>query len=108
MRVGALEMAIAEFRVAIDADPQDVEALVNMALARHAAGRPAEARDLLRQAVAIDRSQSGAHYNLALVADETGDVATAIEHYRAFLRLGGVTHGELAAQVRARLAALVG
>ena len=65
-------------------------------------------RDLLRRAVAIDPRNAGSHYNLAVVADESGDAATAIEHYRAFLRFGTVTHGDLAAQVRARLAALGG
>jgi len=40
------------------------------------------------------------------VADESGDQATAVEHYRAFLKFGTITHAELAAQVRARLTAL--
>ena len=82
--------------------------MVNLALVRKAAGRLADARDLLRRAVEIDPRSAGAHYNLAVVADESGDTATAVEHYRAFLRFGTVTHGELAAQVRARLAALEG
>jgi hypothetical protein len=43
-----------------------------------------------------------------VVADESGDAAAAIEHYRAFLRFGAVTNGELAAQVRARLTLLGG
>jgi len=43
-----------------------------------------------------------------VVADETGDAATAIEHYRAFLRFGAITHPELIAAVRARLTTLGG
>ena len=39
---------------------------------------------------------------------KTGDAATAIEHYRAFLRFGAVTHPELVAAVRARLTTLGG
>ena len=54
----------------------------------------------------IDPRNAGSHYNLAVVADEGGDTATAIEHYRAFLKFGTVTYDELAAQVRARLATL--
>jgi Tfp pilus assembly protein PilF len=60
----------------------------------------------LHRALAIDPRSAGSHYNLAIVADESGDAATAVEHYRAFLRYGTVTHADLAAQVRARLTAL--
>ena len=79
---------------------------MNLALVQKAAGRTAEARDLLRRAVAIDPRNPGSHYNLAVVADEGGERASAIEHYRAFLKYGSVTHGELVAPVRARLAAV--
>jgi Tfp pilus assembly protein PilF len=81
---------------------------VNLALIQKAAGRAADARDLLRRALAIDPANAGSHYNLAIVADESGDTTTAIEHYRAFLRLGTVTNDELAGRVRARLATLGG
>ena len=71
-----------------------------------ASKRPIEARDLLQRAVKIDPRNAASHYNLAVVADEGGDTATAIEHYRAFLRFGAVTYSELAAQVRTRLSVL--
>ena len=60
----------------------------------------------VHRALSINPRNAGSHYNLAVVADESGDRTTAIEHYRAFLRLGTVTHGGLAVQVRARLATL--
>lgn len=106
MRIGQMDQAAAEFRVALVADGRNVESMVNLALVQKAAGRGAEARDLLRRAVAIDPRNPGSHYNLAVVADEGGDRATAIEHYRAFLKLGSVAHGGLATQVRTRLASL--
>ncbi|HMB81198.1 MAG TPA: tetratricopeptide repeat protein, partial [Vicinamibacterales bacterium] len=62
----------------------------------------------LRRALAIDPRNAGSHYNLAVVADEGGDAATAIEHYRAFLRFGTVTHADLVGRVRARLTTLGG
>jgi hypothetical protein len=43
-----------------------------------------------------------------VVADELGDTALAVEHYRAFLRLGAVAHADLVTPVRMRLAALGG
>ena len=101
-----LDAAAAEFRVALAEDPRNVESIVNLALVQKAAGRGADARDLLLRAVGIDTRNPGAHYNLAVVADEAGDVSMAVEHYRAFLKLGAVTHADLLARVRARLAAL--
>jgi Tfp pilus assembly protein PilF len=92
--------------LALARDPRYVEAMVNLALVQKAAGRTAEARELLQRAVSIDLQNAGSHYNLAVVADETGDTAVAIEHYRAFLRLGRVTHAALIAPVQARLVAL--
>jgi Tfp pilus assembly protein PilF len=55
-----LEQAAAEFRVAT-VDPRNVESLVNLALVQKAAG-PAEARDLLLRALAIDPRHPGSHY----------------------------------------------
>jgi Tfp pilus assembly protein PilF len=106
LRLGRLDAAAAELRVALAAEPGNVESMVNLALVQKAAGRADDARELLQRAVTIDPRNAGSHYNLAVVADEGGDAATAVEHYRAFLRLGSVTHGELVAQVRARLLAL--
>jgi cytochrome c-type biogenesis protein CcmH/NrfG len=63
---------------------------------------------LLRRAVTTDPLNAGSHYNLAVLADENGEQAVAVEHYRAFLRYGSVTHSDLVARVRARLAALAG
>ena len=71
---------------------------MNLALVQKAA-RPHRGRARpAPRALAIDPRNAGSHYNLAVVADETGDQATAIEHYRAFLRFGAVTHTELVAQ----------
>ena len=108
MRSGRLDEAGAEFRVALAAEPRNIESIVNLALVQKGSGRGADARDLLQHAVSLDPRNSGAHYNLAVVADESGDAAMAIEHYRAFLRLGVVAHGDLIGPVRARLAALGG
>ena len=71
-----------------------------------AAGRTAEARDLLRRAVALDPQHAGSHYNLAVVADDGGDIVTAVNHYRAFLGYGAVGYPDLAARVRSRLTTL--
>ena len=66
--------------------------------------RRRRARPASPRAVASIRATPGRTTTSRVVADESGDAATAIEHYRAFLRLGAVTHADLAGQVRARLA----
>ncbi|HEY2904353.1 MAG TPA: tetratricopeptide repeat protein [Vicinamibacterales bacterium] len=108
MRSGKLNEAAAHFRTALDADPPNVEPLVNLALVQKAIGRADEAKELLQRAVRLDPANAGSHYNLAVVADEIGDTPTAIDHYRAFLRYAAGSSNQLAAQVRARLAALGG
>ena len=87
-------------------DPRNVESLVNLALVQRAAGQIVQARELLQRAVAVDPQHAGSHYNLAVVADESGNAGLAITHYRTFLRLGAVAHPDLAVRVRTRLAAL--
>jgi Tfp pilus assembly protein PilF len=106
LRGRRLEQAAAEFRIALGLDARNVESLVNLALVQRAEGRPAAAADLLREALEVDPRHPGSHYNLAVVADEIGDSATAISHYRAFLRYGIVAHPDLAARVRTRLTSL--
>ena len=108
MRAGELNGAAAEFRIALENDSRNVEPLVNLALVQKAAGRSAEAQALLQRAVRLAPSNAGAHYNLAVVADENGDAAMAIDHYRSFLRYASPSNNGLTAQVRARLAALGG
>ena len=53
-------------------------------------GKLADARDLLQRAVTVDPRHPGSHYNLAVVADESGNAGLAISHYRTFLKLGAV------------------
>jgi len=108
LRLNRLEAAEAEFRIVLATEPRNVESLVNLALVQKATGRPAEARELLQRAIAIDPRNPGPHYNLGVLADDSGDTATAVEHYRVFLRLGAGTESLLVTQVRARLAALGG
>jgi Tfp pilus assembly protein PilF len=95
LRLDRLEEAAAEFRVALAAEARNVESIVNLALVHRASGRAPESRELLQRAVEIDLRHAGSHYNLAVVADEEGDRATAVQHYRAFLRFRTVSHGEL-------------
>ena len=101
------DAAAAEFRVALAAEPRNVESLVNLALVQKAAGRTADARDLLRRA----RRDRSAQRRLALQPRRASPTRAATRRPRSsttarFCGIGAVTHADLVARVRARLAAL--
>ena len=103
------DSAAAEFRVALAAEPRNVESLVNLALVQKAAGRIADARDLLRRALAIDPRNAGSHYNLAVRRRRErrrGDADRALPRVPAVRRRRPTPISSRA--VRARLAALGG
>jgi tetratricopeptide (TPR) repeat protein len=50
-------------------------------------GRMADARALYERALAADPSRGDAHYNLARVLVQTGQLAASIPHYEAAVRL---------------------
>ena len=93
--------------MALDDDPRNVESLVNLALVRRV--RRANRRSSRAAAASSHgriRGIPGSHYNLAVVADESGNAGLAISHYRTFLKLGAVSYPDLASRVRTRLMAL--
>jgi Tfp pilus assembly protein PilF len=79
---------------------------VNLALAQAAAGQTSDARSSLIRALEIDKHNAAAHYNLALQHEKSGEVAMALDHYRAFLQYAGPEQAAYAADVRSRIQAL--
>ena len=88
MRANRLDAAAAEFRVALAADPRNVESLVNLALVQKAAGRVADARDLLPRAWRSIREMPARTTTSPSSPTKAATRAAAVEHYRAFLKLG--------------------
>ena len=106
MRQGQLDAAASEFGVVLAQAPSDVDALVNLALVERAGEDNERAKELLIRALAVAPRNAWAHYNLAVVFDHSGEVARAVEHYRAFLDNAGPDVSARAPDVRARLDAL--
>jgi tetratricopeptide (TPR) repeat protein len=106
MRQHQLDAAASEFGVVLAQDPRDVDALVNLALVERAGEHDERAKDLLIRALSVAPRNAWAHYNLAVVFDHSGEVARAVEHYRAFLDNAGPDVSARAPDVRARLDAL--
>jgi Tfp pilus assembly protein PilF len=106
LRQGKVDAAAAQFRTVLSLEPRNVDAMVNRALAEKAGAEPERAKESLLQALTIAPKSASAHYNLAVLYDESGEIARAIDHYRAFLDNAGAEYADQAPTVRARLAAL--
>lgn len=82
-RAGRFEDAAAEFRAAIEADPEDLAARVNLGTAIGQAGDVAGAIEQFRWALKIDPDNLAAHFNLGVLLLRQGAAEEAIEHDRA-------------------------
>lgn len=103
---GEFRSALAMLRRAWEGDRTRVESGVNVALVLRHLGRRDEAREVLtRVLLTRDRLPEG-HLNLASLAEEDGDRATALRHYRRYLELTDGEGASLADEVRARMTAL--
>lgn len=68
--------------------PKDSDALVNYGLLAAKLGHPgAEAIDAWQKAVEADPNNAEAHLYLAEAADQSGEFATAVRHWQAYLQL---------------------
>lgn len=99
--------AIEAYREALRRDPTNIGAKVNLANKYQAMGMRDEARALLQGALRDDPALPEAHYALARVEEEEGNVSEAIRHYRLFLELGRGRFPALETRVHARIAALL-
>jgi protein O-GlcNAc transferase len=87
--MAAADAAAAEqaYRKAMEADPRDSAAYVNLAELLRRIGRTAEALALNRQAVAVDPSNATAWHNLGLLLAANQQIDEAIDAYQQVLKL---------------------
>jgi tetratricopeptide (TPR) repeat protein len=67
--------------------PRDANALVNYGLLAAQLGHPEEAMDSWQKAADLDPNQANAHLYLAEGFDQRGEAASAVRHWKEFLRL---------------------
>jgi tetratricopeptide (TPR) repeat protein len=84
---GRFDLAEKAFRAAVDASPNDAEAIANLGISLANLGRLDEAETRLADAIAKDDSIAVAHLSLGVVYDRKGRDAAAIEQYAATIRL---------------------
>jgi tetratricopeptide (TPR) repeat protein len=84
---GKLQEAGSRYRAATLANPQDAAAFVNLGYVLCEQQDFQEAQLALEQALVLDPSQFDAHFMLATLAQDLGDMALATSHLRDVLRL---------------------
>lgn len=106
MNSGRLAEARAELRAALAIDPRNVDLLVNMALVEKADRRTDLAKETLMRALGFQPTHPAAHYNLAVLYDESGELGHAYDHYADFLKSAGPEYGVRLSDVRRRMDAI--
>lgn len=84
---GDLDGAIAEFRQAVQQNPNDVDAHYNLGIALHSKGDLEGAIAEFREAIRLKPDFTRAHINLGNTLDDKGDRDGAIAEYRKALIL---------------------
>jgi len=86
-RLGKVDLAIEQYRLALELNPLTVQTYINMALAQTTQGHPEEAIRYLRQALRLNPQFMPTWQALGLVYVKQGDWDHAVECYRRALVL---------------------
>jgi tetratricopeptide (TPR) repeat protein len=84
-RAGRFDLAELAFRAAVEADPNNADAVANLGISLANLGRLAEARQRLEQSLSMDGTDALAHFSLGVVLDRQGQDALAMNQYREAL-----------------------
>lgn len=76
-----LEEAAAQYRAALEFDPSNGDACINLGFVLKELANPGPARQYLEQAIRINAKSADAHYLLGLVTEMLGDGEAAIQHF---------------------------
>ncbi len=100
--------ALTSFRLALREEPDNVDALQQIAITYTRVGMLEEAVRNYRRAIELDPAACGAHYGLAFLLLQRGEIDEAAAHLRAFLAQppGGSDAAEHVAHAREVLAEL--
>jgi tetratricopeptide (TPR) repeat protein len=82
LAAGKAADAIAHYREAADAEPDNANYKFKLAIALHQAGNTADERAQLEAAVKLDPELAGAQKQLGYLLSRSGDAPGAIEHFR--------------------------
>lgn len=91
---GDVANALVSYQLALRERPDDLQVLLNMAIACSRSGRPDEAIRLYRRALQLDPQHAAAHYGLAFLLLRRSDAMSAERHLDAFLRFNAAEDAE--------------
>lgn len=86
IEAGDTERAVADYRAALDATPEDPHLAYKLAMALDKTGNLAEERKALEQVVKIDPGFALAQNQLGYLDSQDGDSTSAEEHFRAAVK----------------------
>ena len=86
-KAGQPEVAVREFRSAVEAAPESGRARVNLGSALAQVGQAAAAAEQFREALRFDPNNATAHYNLGVIQAGAGNLQEAAQHLTATVRL---------------------
>ena len=98
--------AIRNYQQAIKIDPQNLEALNNLAVVFKKLGQLEKAKAILNQALKLGATHAGTHYNMAVLYEEIGNNKSAIHFYQEFAKLGSTSHPSLVQEVKEHIKSL--
>ena len=101
-----LQGAIRSYQQASSIDPENLEALNNLAVAYKRTGQLERAKIILNQALAINSAHAGTHYNLAVAYEGEGNIKSTIHFYQNFAELAFASRPTLSVQVKKHIKAL--
>lgn len=84
-RAGRFDLAEPAFRAAVQADPNNADAVANLGISLANLGRLEEAQQRLAQSLSMDDSNALAHFSLGVVLDRQGQDQLAMGQYRQAL-----------------------
>jgi tetratricopeptide (TPR) repeat protein len=85
LRQGNIQAAMEHYRLALKAQPDFLNARINLAFAYAAAGNNDKAIEEYLRVLELKRDEPMAHFNLGLLLVERGDPGKAAEHFRRAL-----------------------
>jgi tetratricopeptide (TPR) repeat protein len=101
-----LPVGIRNYHKASSIDPENREALNNLAVAYKLSIQLEIAKTVLNQALAINPAHAGTHYNLAVAYEEKGNIKSVIHFYQNFIELAFASRPTLYVQVKKHIKAL--
>lgn len=83
LKAGRAEVATAAYRKAVELNPNNQRAWMNLGVLAMEAGDPADAEAAFRRALELEADYGFAHFNLAKLLSQGNRPTEALEHYRA-------------------------